>query len=516
MAGPLFLFGIIAACAPLPAQGPSDGIGTLQTAGANVFVNRRPAADGQRIRNRDFVSTGAVSHAQVTFDSGGYVLFGENTDPELEQKETGPGQCIIEFFLSFGTVAGESGRCSVQALTAFMDTLIFSTYYIEARPGETVVTLLDGRAEIEGPIRRTLRPREQITVTSQGRVLGPRRISPDESRRILEWIERRRLAALTVPALEGLDIKTAEAALVRRGLRLGRVSQRPTRDARPGTVIAQNPLAGTPAGRGRGVDVTVAQTPVVTRVRVPGLRGLELEPARSALKEAGLRPGTLREEQNAQFPSGTVIRQNPPAGRNVRPGSTVDLVVAAAPPQADLRRVPALIGLAIKEAENRLRRSGLGLGQVMEQRTRSAKSGMIINQKPRAGIAVKPGTPVDLVVARAPEPVQVRPPARVQPPPPTQVQPQPPLRAQPTRPSGLGLPTSPAAPIALPRVPNLDGQSVTQARGTLAEAGYRLGRVTERVTGRAKVGTVTSQSPGAGTQIKAGTAVDVVVEGTLR
>lgn len=502
VAGPLLLYGAITACAPLPVQPPPDGIGTLHTAGASVFVNQRPAVDGQRIRNRDFVSTGAASHAQVTFDSGGYVLFGENTDPELEQRETGPGQCIIEFFLSFGTVAGESGRCSIQALTAFMDTLIFSTYYIEARPQETVVTLLDGRAEIVRPIRQTVRPREQVTVTSRGRILGPTRISPAESRRILEWIEQRRLAALTVPALEGLDIKAAEATLARRGLSLGRVSQRPTRDARAGTVIAQKPLAGTPVDRGLSVDLTVARTPAAVSIGVPRLRGLDVDSALATLAKVGLRPGVLREEQTARFRPGTVIGQNPPAGSSVRPEATVDLVVAVAPTRTDLRRAPALIGLALKEAEDRLRRFGLRLGEVVEERTRRAKAGTVIGQNPVTGTAMRPGAPVDLVIARTPAPVQV--------------QPRSPAQPQPAAPSGLGLPTFPAVPIALPRVPNLTGQSLAQAREALARAGYRLGQVTERVTGRAKVGTVTSQSPRAGTQIQAGTSVDLVVEGTLR
>jgi beta-lactam-binding protein with PASTA domain len=61
---------------------------------------------------------------------------------------------------------------------------------------------------------------------------------------------------------------------------------------------------------------------------VPGLVGLPVKDALSALEQAGLELGRRSGKASAREP-GTILRQSIPPGTRVAPGSTVDLVYAA-------------------------------------------------------------------------------------------------------------------------------------------------------------------------------------------
>jgi serine/threonine-protein kinase len=63
-----------------------------------------------------------------------------------------------------------------------------------------------------------------------------------------------------VPDLVGLSQADARSRLERDGLALGTVTRRRTADANPGTVIAQQPAAGTLAAPGTVVDIVVARS----------------------------------------------------------------------------------------------------------------------------------------------------------------------------------------------------------------------------------------------------------------
>lgn len=63
------------------------------------------------------------------------------------------------------------------------------------------------------------------------------------------------------------------------------------------------------------------------------------------------------------------------------------------------------------------------------------------------------------------------------------------------------------------RVPEVEGLSQDVAVATLDRSGLRVGDVSTRLTGEAAEGSVLTQSPVAGVEVRAGTAVDLVVEG---
>lgn len=182
----------LSSCAPQPARpvGPEE-IATLRTSGPNVAVNGRLAVDGMRIRNRDYIETGPESYAQINFDTGGFVLLNEHTDPFFEQY-TGPGSCVIEFTITLGAGYGESGKCSFRALTEYLDSVVFSSFLVEAERQEARFWLLEGTAAVERPMETRLGRRQTVRAT-QTEFEGPRAITDAELSLILDWVEAHRI-----------------------------------------------------------------------------------------------------------------------------------------------------------------------------------------------------------------------------------------------------------------------------------------------------------------------------------
>jgi len=324
-----------------------------------------------------------------------------------------------------------------------------------------------------------------------------------------------------VPAIEGLNLAAAEATLERAGFHLGTVTKKTTRKAPSGTVLWQEPAPNTLAYEGTAVDLLLARQ----MASIPRLRGLRLETAQQVLQGAGFHLGQVTEEPAERRPQGSVIAQSPKASRLAEQGSAVDLVVARAQP-----RVPKVKGDPLKAARKALKRAGLQIGEIREKVTVKWLDGTVIRQRPRANKRVEPGTPVDLVVARAPHAVP--------------------------RLGGLGLKrakkalkraglalgkvtrrttdearagiviaqapgddayVAPNTPVdlviarAAPRVPQLSGQSLKKAKKSLKKAGLPLGQVTKQTTDRARPGTVIAQSPAAATPATPGIRVDLVI-----
>jgi resuscitation-promoting factor RpfB len=64
--------------------------------------------------------------------------------------------------------------------------------------------------------------------------------------------------------------------------------------------------------------------------------------------------------------------------------------------------------------------------------------------------------------------------------------------------------------MATPKIPNVVGKTLANAKRALKNAGFEVGRVTQQTSGKRK-GTVISQSPDAGTLARPGRAVSLVV-----
>jgi beta-lactam-binding protein with PASTA domain/tRNA A-37 threonylcarbamoyl transferase component Bud32 len=135
---------------------------------------------------------------------------------------------------------------------------------------------------------------------------------------------------VTVPLLIGSTRDQAEALLEGMNL-VPRVE--PVDSTLPGgQVVDQSPPEGEEVQPGSTVTIYVSNAPEETTVRVPAVagRGLTVSEAIDTLEQYDLR-ARVTQYETPDFPPGTIIQQDPPAGREVERGSSVELLVAKEP-----------------------------------------------------------------------------------------------------------------------------------------------------------------------------------------
>ena len=130
---------------------------------------------------------------------------------------------------------------------------------------------------------------------------------------------------IEMPDLTGLSKSDAEAQLKKMGLKLGSVYEKYSNEE-AGTVIKQDPKAGTKISRGQTVDLTVSKGKQSHKVSVPDVTGVSLDAAKAALQSRGLRVGSVSKQESRQA-AGTVVSQSPASGE-VEEGSSISLVIA--------------------------------------------------------------------------------------------------------------------------------------------------------------------------------------------
>jgi penicillin-binding protein 1A len=126
----------------------------------------------------------------------------------------------------------------------------------------------------------------------------------------------------------GLSVAEATRALRNAGYR-PRLQDRPSRQYPPGTILDQEPAAGTDARPGTAVTIIVASGPPETRT-VPGVLGAYADEAAATLRAAGFSVSVLvRPEPPPGDPAraGRVWKQSPISGGEADEGSTVTITV---------------------------------------------------------------------------------------------------------------------------------------------------------------------------------------------
>ncbi len=201
------------------------------------------------------------------------------------------------------------------------------------------------------------------------------------------------------------------------------------------------------------------------RVTVPNLSGETQAAATTSLRHEGLVP-VVSLAANARVPSGQVVGSTPPGGTIVEKGSRVSVVVSSGPGVVGL---PDVNGKSSAEAVKTLRAAGFQ-PTTQNQSSESVEKGKVISTNPAAGIEVQVGSPVTVLVSSGPKEVSV---------------------------------------------PEVTGETQADATATLAAAGLKVS-VSKREVAEPTAGTVISQTPGAGAQLKVGGQVTIVVAQALK
>jgi serine/threonine-protein kinase len=196
-------------------------------------------------------------------------------------------------------------------------------------------------------------------------------------------------------------------------------------------------------------------------VTVPNVAGQSEQAAGANLRQAGLNPVPSL-APSSTVAVGLVISQTPQAGSRVEKGSSVKVVVSQGPAIAALVDVS---GLSTARAAAKLSKAGFK-PTTKTQASSTVKSGLVISTEPPAGTEVQVGSTVTMLVSSGPAPVSV---------------------------------------------PDITGQSLSAAEATLSNAKLTLGTVTQKVSTTQSPSTVLSQTPTAGSSLRAGGKVNVTV-----
>lgn len=168
------------------------------------------------------------------------------------------------------------------------------------------------------------------------------------------------------------------------------------------------------------------------------------------------------EEYNSSYPAGTIIRQNPKAGRTVKEGQKITLTVSLG---TQYVTVPETKNMVAEDAEQTLKDMGLNVLQKPMQ-DNTVASGSVIYSSPAAGETVEGGSTVILYTSRA-------------------------------------------VARSTVKVPSLTGKTIEDARNDVRDLNVSIRTVDQASSEPA--GTVLSQTPAAGSEVRISAVITLVV-----
>jgi serine/threonine-protein kinase len=193
-----------------------------------------------------------------------------------------------------------------------------------------------------------------------------------------------------VPIVRGLPLAVAIQTLDKRELK-ATVDRRPSETVDKGQAIGTVPAAGEQVERGERIQLFVSSGP--EQVEVPDVTGLSRDSAENLLTDAGLEVAVV--ERESQEPQDDVISQNPAAATKVDRGSTVTITVSKGIEKVS---VPNVVGLSRRDALTQLGDVGLTASPRQVDVTDPSQDGVVIDQRPSAGIEIEKGKQVVIMV----------------------------------------------------------------------------------------------------------------------
>jgi beta-lactam-binding protein with PASTA domain len=198
---------------------------------------------------------------------------------------------------------------------------------------------------------------------------------------------------------------------------------------------------------------------------VPQVKGMLLSPAEEACREKELNLMVTGERHSNDFPTGTVIEQDPGSGESLKGNRTVKVVISSGP---RLETVPEVDGESIRQAELMLDASGLEKGRILRIFSSEEGPNRVISASPPVGSSARTGSGVDMLLSMTGEP-------RVY------------------------------------MMPDLRGKDLLFVKERLESCGFHVSRVVSRKDMDMFPNTILSQNPDPGQAIKEGGTIELVV-----
>ena len=259
-----------------------------------------------------------------------------------------------------------------------------------------------------------------------------------------------------VPLVVGETEAVASAALQSAGFTP--LPEHVTYNSAAGLVIRQSPAGGARAAKGSLIHITVSDGP--GNAQVPDVSGERPALARKTLRKAGFQVAQTS-TASSTVPSGLVISTVPTPLTELQLGASVTLEVSSGPAQV---AVPNVVGRMQIDAATIIQAAGFKATPVEQQSTQPP--GTVIAQSPAGNANAPQGSVVVLTVAKA---------------------------------------------FATVVVPAVVGARAFDAANTLAAAGLSASSTYRMVTNQLQDGYVLAQSPAAGTTVRKGATVALVL-----
>ena len=273
----------------------------------------------------------------------------------------------------------------------------FGGWYVAAGPGKSVATPDVVGQRIEQATKAMAAAQlllsvsaEQFSETSPaGTIISTDPASGDNAKvdSTVSVIVSKGPERYDVPAVKGMNQARATDAIAAANLVVGSISEAYDDKVNLGSVISTSPKPGASVKPDTVIDIVVSKGP--QPVPVPGVEGLKVGSAKSALDKAGLK-ADVTEKYSESVPDGVVISAKPRAGAIVNSGSRVSLVVSKGPPPVV---VPNLIDMNRDKAVSTLQSVGLQAKVVEGAATPLDR---VYSQDPPAGTKVPRGSTVTI------------------------------------------------------------------------------------------------------------------------
>ena len=267
---------------------------------------------------------------------------------------------------------------------------------------------------------------------------------------------------VVVPDVKGMSYSEAKEVLEEKGLKIEKADEPiASQKIEKGKIVSQTPSKNSKVKKGRTVRVILSAGNA--ELKVPDLKGLSYNEAKTLLSEMGLQISKGDEVDSDSISEGLIASQYPAAKTKVDKGDIITVNISRGKKDAV---IPKLVGTKFtseNDISEILSKYGYKLGKVSYEESYETP-GTIIKQSPDAGTTAEKKTTVDIVISKA--------------------------KSKAT-------------------VPNLTGMTYDQAESALQSLGFSIGRVTEEENNGFTAGTVFKQYPAANSEYQTGSTVDI-------
>jgi beta-lactam-binding protein with PASTA domain/tRNA A-37 threonylcarbamoyl transferase component Bud32 len=198
---------------------------------------------------------------------------------------------------------------------------------------------------------------------------------------------------ISVPQVDNLTLQAAETKIIKAGLVVGTVKAQKSQTVAANHVISTSPPEGNNVPRHTSINITVSKG--LGSKSVPRVVGDSQLIAEQALTKAGLQYNVTN-VTSAQ-PAGRVVRQSPPPGTQVTPGSSVTIFVS----QGGVA-VPNEIGQSQAAATAALQAKGFNVTPVTATAPSGFTPGAVFSMSPSPNQVVPRGSTVTIDIAAGP------------------------------------------------------------------------------------------------------------------